>query len=63
MNDMKKLTRSTTDVKVAGVCAGFAEYLGVDPTLIRALYLIFTFFGAGSPILLYFILAIIIPEE
>lgn len=60
---MKKLTRSTTDVKIAGVCAGIAEYLGIDPTVVRALYLVFTFFGAGSPILLYFILAVIMPEE
>lgn len=59
---MKKLTKSATDVKISGVCAGIAEYFGIDPTLVRAGYLIFTFFGAGSPILLYFILAFIIPE-
>ncbi len=59
---MKKLTKSATDVKIAGVCGGIAEYFGVDSTLIRVLYLIFTFMGAGSPVLLYIILAIIMPE-
>lgn len=60
---MKRLTKSKTDVKIAGVCGGIAEYLGIDSTVVRALYLVFTFFGAGSPILLYFILAVIMPEE
>lgn len=59
---MKKLTKSATDVKISGVCGGIAEYFNVDPTLVRVGYLIFTFVGAGSPILLYFILAFIMPE-
>lgn len=60
---MKKLTRSTSNAQIAGVCAGIAEYFNLDPTLVRVGYLIFTFIGAGSPILLYLILAFIIPEE
>lgn len=60
---MKKLTRSTANAQVAGVCAGIAEYFNLDPTLVRAGFVIFTFLGAGSPILLYAILAFIIPEE
>lgn len=59
---MKKLRKSKTDVKIAGVCGGLAEYFGVDSTLVRALYLVFTFLGSGSPILLYFLLAVIIPD-
>lgn len=58
---MKRLTKSK-DAKIAGVCGGIAEYFNVDPTLVRVGYLIFTFVAAGSPILLYFILALIIPE-
>lgn len=60
---MKKLTRSTTNAQIFGVCGGIAEYFSLDPTLVRVGYLIFTFLGAGSPILLYFLLAFIIPEE
>lgn len=63
MSNMKKLTKSSTDVKLAGVCGGIAEYFGIDSTLVRAAYLIFTFVGVGSPILLYLLLAWIIPEN
>lgn len=60
---MKRLTKSRRDKQIAGVCGGLAEYFGVDSTLIRVGYLIFTFFGAGSPVLLYLLLAMIMPEE
>jgi len=60
---MKKLTKSQTDSKIAGVCGGLAEYFGIDSTLVRVIYLIFTFVGVGSPIILYFLLAIIIPDK
>lgn len=60
---MKKLTKSSTDVVISGVCGGIGEFFGIDPTIVRVIYLIFTFLGAGSPVLLYFILAWIIPEE
>ena len=60
---MKKLTKSSTDVQIAGVCGGLAEYFGLDSTLIRVAYLILTFMGAGSPILLYILLAFIMPNE
>ena len=58
---MKKLTRSTTDVQLAGVCAGIAEYFQLDPTLVRIGYVILSLMGMGSPVLLYILLAIIIP--
>lgn len=60
---MKKLTRSTTDVQLAGVCAGIAEYFQLDPTLVRVGYVILSLMGVGTPILLYILLAIIIPAE
>ena len=46
---------------ICGVCAGIAEYLGMDPTVIRLLWVLLTFFG-GSGIIAYIIAAIIIPE-
>src|SRR2546427_11272597 len=36
----KRLMRSATDVKIAGVCAGFAEYFGVDPTIVRLVWVL-----------------------
>lgn len=38
----KRLTRSATDVKIAGVCAGFAGYFDMDPTVVRLLWAILT---------------------
>lgn len=57
----KRLTKSTNKM-LCGVCAGIAEYFNLDPTIIRLLWVILTFFG-GSGIIAYIIAAIIIPEE
>lgn len=59
--EQKKLTKSSTNRMICGVCAGIAEYLGMDPTVIRLLWVLLTFFG-GSGIIAYIIAAIIIPE-
>jgi len=56
----KRLTRSVRDKKIAGVCAGIAEYFDLDPTLVRVLWLIAIFFG-GTGFLLYIILWIVLP--
>ena len=58
----KKLTRSRTDKKIAGVCGGFANYLDLDVTLVRILWLMLAFFG-GWGIIGYFIAWIVMPEE
>lgn len=60
--EQKKLTKSATNRMICGVCAGVGEYLGIDPTVIRLLWVLLTFFG-GSGIIAYIIAAIIIPEE
>ena len=59
----KKLLRSRKNRMIAGVCGGIGNYLGVDPTLIRLIWVLFTFFGFGMGILAYIIAWIIIPEE
>ena len=60
---MKKLYRSS-DRKLAGVCGGIAEYLEVDPTVVRILYLILTLFTVAFPgTLLYIILWALIPDK
>lgn len=58
---MKKLTKSKDKV-ISGVLGGIAEYFGWDSTLIRIIYVILSIAGIGSPILLYIILAIIMPN-
>lgn len=60
---MKKLHRSSNKM-VAGVCAGIAEYLDVDPTLIRVLYAALTLFTAAFPgLLLYIVMLILMPND
>ena len=58
----KRLTKSRTDRKLCGVCGGFAEYLNLDPTIIRLIWAVL-FFAAGTGFLAYIIAAIIMPEE
>lgn len=62
MADQKKLMRSAKDRKIAGVCAGLAEYFDFDPTLVRVGYILLTLFTAFSGILVYIILCIIMPQ-
>ena len=58
----KKLYRSLSDKKLAGVCGGIAEYFGLDSTLIRVGWAIVSLF-AGAGVLAYIVCALIIPEK
>lgn len=60
---MKKLTRTRTDRKIAGVCGGLGKYLGIDPTVIRIIFLFLALPGGFPGILPYIILWIVMPEE
>jgi len=58
----KKLRRSNNKM-IAGICSGIAEYMGLDPTVVRVVYAALTIFSAGFPgLLLYIILAILMPD-
>jgi phage shock protein C len=57
---MKRLVRSRTDRKIAGVAAGVANYLGLDPTIARVLFVITGLMGWG--LLVYVVLWIVMPE-
>jgi phage shock protein C len=60
----KRLYRSQSDVKIAGVCAGIGEYTGVDTTIIRLLWVLGTLFSGGVlGIIMYIVCAFIIPKE
>lgn len=58
----KKLYKSSTDKKIAGVCGGIAEYFNIDPTLVRLGWVVFCALG-GSGLLAYIIMAIIMPSR
>ena len=60
----KKLYRSKTNKKISGVCAGLAEYLGMDVTLFRVLWALGSLFLAGfGGVIAYIICALVIPEQ
>ena len=61
MTSEKRLVRSKTNKMIGGVCGGLGEYFDFDPTLIRLIFAALIVFGAGSPILLYLLMWIIIP--
>ena len=58
----KRLYRSKTDAKIAGVCGGLAEYLNIDPTVIRVIWAIASIF-AFVGVVAYVACALIIPEK
>lgn len=59
----KKLYRSTTDRKIAGVCGGLADYFDADATLVRVGFVILTLLGGFPGFLTYFILWLVISER
>lgn len=59
----KRLTKSANRT-LCGVCGGIADFFGIDPTLVRVAYAVLTVFSAAFPgLLLYIVLALIIPKE
>jgi len=60
--EYKQLTRSTVDRMIAGVCAGLGEYLNIDPTVVRLLFVLGFFLTGPGILIAYLIMAIIVPE-
>ena len=58
---MRKLYRSSTDKKIAGVCGGLGEYLHVDPTIIRIVFFLLLLPGGLPGVIPYAILWIVVP--
>lgn len=58
----KKLFKSKTNRKICGVCGGVGEYLNIDPSVVRLVWVLAILF-AGCGILAYIIAAFIMPEE
>lgn len=59
---VKKLYRSRTDRTLGGVCGGLGEYLAIDSTLIRILFIVLAFAG-GPGLFAYIIMLFVVPEE
>ena len=63
MQESKKLYRSRGNRMIAGVCAGLADFFGIDPTVVRLLFAAGALLGFGSFILIYLVMFIVVPEE
>ena len=59
----KQLYRSSTNRMLAGVCGGLGDYLKMDPTVVRLLFLLAFFMTGGGILLAYFIMMVVIPPE
>ncbi len=60
---MNKLTKSSRNRMIAGVCGGIADYFDWDPTLVRVGYVVLSVASVGFPgLLVYIILAIVMPD-
>ncbi len=60
----RPLHRSRDDAMFAGVCGGIARWLGWDPTLVRVLYVLVSFFSVAFPgIIVYLILWVVMPQD
>lgn len=61
-NSYRRLTRSTTDRRIAGVCGGLAKYLNIDPTVVRIIFLVALLCGSVG-FWAYLIVWIAAPED
>jgi phage shock protein PspC (stress-responsive transcriptional regulator) len=59
----KTLARRRDNRIIAGVCAGLADYTGIDVNLLRVIVAVVSFFTAGTGVLAYIVAWIVIPEE
>jgi phage shock protein PspC (stress-responsive transcriptional regulator) len=59
----KQLTRSSTNTMLAGVCAGLGEYLNIDPTIVRLLFVLGFFLTGPGIFIAYLIMAVVVPQE
>lgn len=59
-DEIRKLYKSRNDRVICGVCGGFADYLKMDPTIVRLIMVLIALTGGG--IIAYFIAALVMPE-
>lgn len=59
---MSRLVKSSSDKMLLGVCGGLAQRFGIDSTIVRAIFVVGAILGVGSFILIYIVLAIVMPR-
>ena len=59
----RRLVRNTDDAMIGGVCAGVADYLGLDVALVRVLAVLGAIFGFGSLIVAYVVAWLLLPQD
>ncbi|MEG0283422.1 MAG: PspC domain-containing protein [Erysipelotrichales bacterium] len=59
----KRLYKTAYNKMISGVCNGLAEYLNIDVSIVRIIYAIFTIASFGTALLLYIVVAIILPTK
>lgn len=57
------MQRDTKNKMIAGVCAGLAKQMGIDIVFMRAIFVLATLAGFGTPIIIYIVLALLMPPE
>ena len=62
-NEAKRLYRKREGRMIGGVCAGIGEYLTIDPTVVRLLFVFAALAGVGGGALVYLVMLIVVPEE
>ena len=63
MSTDKRLYRSRDNRMIGGVCAGLGEYIGMDPTVVRLIFVVGALLGFGSLVLVYLVMLLVIPEK
>jgi phage shock protein C len=58
-----RLYRSRDERVLAGVAGGLADYLDVDPSLVRVIWVILALFSGGAFLVVYIVMALVVPEE
>ena len=60
---MKKKLKRSSNKMIAGVCAGIAEYFGLDITLVRVVFVLLSIFSVGFPgLIVYLVLMFVMPD-
>ena len=59
----KQIFRSSSDRMIAGVCGGLSDYLDIDPTILRLIFVFGAIFTGSGLFWAYLIMALLIPEE
>ncbi len=57
---MTRLVLDKANKKILGVCAGLANWAGIDPLIVRLLFVVTALIGLGSPVIIYILLAMIL---